>query len=68
MEKEGRVVLKLLIDQTGKLREVEVLEGASFGFTEAAVEAVQKSIFAPARLKGEKIAAWAILPVRFRLE
>lgn len=68
MEKEGRVVLKLLIDQTGKLRKVEVLEGAAFGFTEAAVEAVQKSIFAPARRKGEKIAAWAILPVRFRME
>jgi periplasmic protein TonB len=68
MEKEGRVVLKLLIDPTGKLREVEVLEGAAFGFTESAIEAVRKSVFAPARRKGEAISAWAVLPVRFNLE
>jgi periplasmic protein TonB len=68
MEKEGKVVLKLLIDQAGKLREVEVLEGAAFGFTEAAIEAVRKSVFAPARRNGEQISAWAVLPVRFTLE
>jgi periplasmic protein TonB len=68
LEKEGRVVLKLLIDQSGNLRSVEVIEPASFGFTEAAVEAVRKSTFAPARRNGEGVLSWAVLPIRFRLE
>ena len=68
LEKEGRVVLKLLIDQTGKLRSVEVIESAPFGFTEAAVEAVRMSTFAPARRNGEGVLSWAILPIRFNLE
>lgn len=68
LEKEGRVVLKLLIDQAGNLRSVEVVEPAPFGFTEAAVEAVRKSTFAPARRYGEGVLSWAVLSIRFRLE
>ena len=68
LEKEGRVVLKLLIDQAGNLRSVEVVESAPFGFTEAAVEAVRKSTFAPARRYGEGVSSWAVLSIRFNLE
>jgi len=66
--KEGKVILKLLIDRNGKLQNVEVVEHAGFGFTEAAVAAVKKSTYAPARHNGEKIAARALLPVRFHLQ
>ncbi|MBU2226923.1 MAG: energy transducer TonB [Proteobacteria bacterium] len=68
LEKEGRVVLKLLIDHAGNLRSVEVIEPAPFGFTEAAIEAVRKSTFVPARRNGEGVSSWAVLPIRFRLE
>ncbi len=68
LEKEGRVVLKLLIDHAGNLRNVEVIEPAPFGFTEAAVEAVRKSTFAPARRNGERVSSWAVLSIRFNLE
>ena len=65
--KEGRVVLRLTIDEEGNLLEVEVVEGAGFGFTEAAVAAVKKSTFLPAR-KGEKtVKSKALLPIRFFL-
>jgi len=66
--KEGRVVLKLLIDMKGKVQDIEIIEAAGFGFTEAAIEAIRKSSFTPAYRNGEKVAARAILPIRFNLE
>jgi TonB family protein len=66
--KEGRVMLKLLIDASGKLQNIEVIEAAGFGFTDAAVEAVKKSTYAPGYRNGEKVASKALLPVRFELQ
>lgn len=66
--KEGKIVLKLLIDKNGRLLEVEVVESAGFGFTEAAVAAVKNSTYAPARRNGEKVTTRALIPVRFRLQ
>ena len=66
--KEGRVVLKLLIDQYGQLQNVEVIEGAGFGLLEAAITAVKKSTYAPAHRNGERVATKAILPIRFHLD
>lgn len=66
--KEGRVILKLLIDVRGTVQAIEIVESAGYGFTEAAMEAVRKSTFAPACRNGEKITARAILPIRFHLK
>ncbi len=65
--KEGRVVLRLTIDANGKLSGVEVIEGAGYGFTEAAVEAVKKSTFTPAVLNGKAVMSRALLPIKFTL-
>jgi|APFre7841882724_1041349.scaffolds.fasta_scaffold00703_9 protein TonB len=65
--KEGKVVLKLLIDKNGSLKNIEVIEPSGFGFTEAAVSAITKSSFTPAHRNGEKIASRALLAVRFIL-
>jgi protein TonB len=66
--KEGKVVLKLTIDENGNLLDVEVMDKAGYGFTEAAVEAVKKSTFLPAKKDGKPIASRALLPIRFQLE
>jgi TonB family protein len=66
--KEGKVILKLLIDMNGKLQNVEVVEPAGFGFTEAAVAAVKNSTYAPANRNGERVTTTALLPVRFYLQ
>jgi protein TonB len=68
LNQEGRVLLKLTIDEKGNLLNVEVIEKADYGFTEAAVEAVKKSTFLPAKKDGKSIASRALLPIRFRLE
>jgi protein TonB len=66
--REGKVVLRLTIDKNGNLQNVEVIDGAGYGFTEAAVEAVKKSTFLPAKKDGKPVASRALLPIRFRLE
>lgn len=66
--REGRVVLRLTIDAGGFLTAVEVLEDPGYGFAAAAVDAVKKSRFRPARHEGRPIIAKAILPVRFTLQ
>ena len=68
MGKEGRVVLKLLIDRNGKLQQVDVVESAPYGFTEAAMEAAWRSTYLPAQHNGVYVPTLAILPVRFKLE
>ncbi len=66
--KEGNVLLRLTIDEKGNLLNVEVIEKAGYGFTEAAVEAVKKSAFLPAKKDGKPIPCRAILPVKFQLK
>ncbi|MBN1662779.1 MAG: energy transducer TonB [Deltaproteobacteria bacterium] len=66
--KEGKVVLKLLIDMQGKLQDIEVVESPWLGFTEAAVEAIKKSSFSPGRRNGKLVPSKATLCIRFHLK
>jgi len=66
--KEGRVVLRLTIDAGGNLRGVEVVQGAGFGFEEAAVTAVKRSSFRPANVQGQAVSSVARLPIRFAIK
>lgn len=65
--KEGKVVLRLTIDNSGNLVDIEVIKKADYGFTEAAIEAVKKSTFLPAKKDGKPVASKAILPISFIL-
>ncbi|NOY64412.1 MAG: TonB family protein [Nitrospirae bacterium] len=65
---EGKVVLKLRIDEKGSLKGVEVIEPGGFGFTDAALRAVRQSSFIPAHRNGRPVPAEAILTVKFRLK
>lgn len=64
--RDGLVVLQAVIDRQGRVREVQVLRGAPFGMTEAAVEAVRSWRFRPATRDGEPVAVFYQLTVRFR--
>jgi len=65
--KEGVVVLKLSISETGHLTHVELVEDPGHGFAEAAIEAVRSSSFSPAHYNGKPVAIQATLPIRFTL-
>lgn len=68
LSKQGKVVLRLLINETGRLLNVEVVEPGGYGFTESAVEAVKMSTFSPAREKGVSVTSKALLTIRFVLK
>jgi len=65
--KEGVVLLRLSISETGHLTRLEVLEDPGYGFAEAAQEAISNSSFTPAHHNGKPVAVRAILPIRFNL-
>lgn len=65
--KEGKVVLRLTLDCSGALKQVEVVEEGGYGFTEAAIRAASRSTFSPARRNGTLVASRVLLPVRFVL-
>jgi len=66
--KQGKVVLRLTIDEKGNLVNVEVIEDAGYGFAEAAIAAVKKSTFIPATFNGKPVKSRALLPMKFALE
>jgi periplasmic protein TonB len=51
---EGKVLTRLLLDETGKVRQVRVIKPAGHGFDERAVEALKKYKFSPARTSDGK--------------
>jgi len=66
--KEGRVLLRLHIDETGRLINLEIVERAGYGFDEAALSAIRASSFKPATKDGIPVPSIVYLPVRFVLE
>jgi len=65
--KEGVVVMLLTIDESGRLKSVEIVEKAGSGFDDEALEAVKSSTYLPATLDGRAVPSRAKLKVRFQL-
>jgi protein TonB len=64
---EGRVRVRIEVDATGAVSNVEVLEGLGHGLDEAAIEAVRGARFDPALRCGEAVSATFTISVRFTL-
>lgn len=66
---EGATFLKVRIREDGLVGEVLVTRSAGHALLDqAAVEAVRRWRFEPARRGAEPVAVWVSLPIRFRLE
>ena len=63
----GNVVLNLLIDDQGRVRQVEVLQGPGFGLDEAAVSAARQFLFRPAKMGDKSVAVRIRYTYRFVL-
>lgn len=66
-ELEGTVVLDVLIDDQGKVRQVSVIEGESEFRNEAQI-AMKKFLFKPARVEGKPVAVRIRYSLKFLLE
>jgi len=64
--KEGKIVLKFVVDKNGKAKNIEV-ESSTHDeiFEESAVKALKKWRFAPGEKNGEKVSTLVYLPVRY---
>ncbi|MCB1198435.1 MAG: TonB family protein [Deltaproteobacteria bacterium] len=64
---EGKVVLNVLIDDLGKVRNVKVIEDPGFGMAEKAKEAMFGYVFQPAKISGKPVAVEVRYVVTFEL-
>lgn len=53
---EGKVVMELLIDATGSVRQAKLISGPGFGLNEAALSAIRNFRFRPAEVDGKAVA------------
>src|ERR1700730_12373685 len=63
----GTVVLQLIVDATGKAREIHVVRSLGLGLDEKAIEAVNKWKFRPGYKGGQAVSVQATIEVNFRL-
>ena len=65
----GRVMVRVLIDEAGQPRSVQVSQSSGHPrLDEAAVAAVQKARFKPHTENGKAVSVWALIPANFDLE
>ncbi len=64
---QGKVRVRALLDKTGRVVKTVVQPGAHPLLADAAVEALQKTSFTPAKENNQPVAVWIEIPVDFRL-
>ena len=66
--KDGRVVLSILLDSDGKVRDVRLLQGSYEALNEVALRKVKGAVFTPAYNEDNKtVSCKMTLPIRFEL-
>lgn len=65
---QGTVVMDLLVDAAGRVRQVTLLEGPGYGMNEAAMEAAKGFAFTPARIGEQPVAVRIRYAYRFVIE
>lgn len=65
---QGAVVFDILIDASGKVRDIKLLEGLGSGLDEAAMAAIKGFVFEPAAIEGKPVAVRIRYAYRFVLE
>lgn len=66
---QGTVIVMAFIDSTGRVTETIVHKGIpNTGLDESAMNAIRKTLFKPAKLRGRPVGVWIAVPIRFRLK
>lgn len=65
---EGRVILKVLVLEDGKVGAIQVMESSHPLLVDNAVDAVCRSVFSPATRDGIPVAATVVMPFVFSLD
>ena len=65
---EGRVILKLHVNEHGGVTWVKVVKGVRADLDSAAVDAAKKTSFKPAIYKDEPVSVWIAVPIEFKMQ
>lgn len=65
---EGKVFLKILVNENGDPEKIEVLKSDNESLNEASIEAVKKTKFSPAIANNKPIKTWVVVPLVFKLK
>lgn len=65
---EGKVLIKILVDENGNIDATNVIKGIGYGCDEAAEKAARSCKFTPAKKDGKNVKAQVVLPVQFKLK
>ena len=66
--REAVVIVTFTVDVDGKAIDIEVAEPKGFGFDQAAIDAIERWRFTPAKKDGESIPMRVRQPIRFNLD
>jgi protein TonB len=61
----GYVVLRIVVEANGSVGTIDVMMPGPAGMTEAAVDAVRRWTYRPARIAGQQVAVWKVVRIRF---
>ncbi len=64
---EGTVLCGVLVDAGGRVCEVRIVSGVTPLLDQAAIAAAWTAGFKPATRKGNRVAAWVVIPIEFSL-
>lgn len=66
---EGTVVLEVLVNRDGKVKDLRMLKSSGYDILDsAAEESVREWVFEPGSVGGRKVDMWVRVPVRFELK
>jgi TonB family protein len=61
----AEVMLRIVVEGSGSVGRIDVLIAGPAGMTEAAVDAVRRWTYRPARIHGQPVAVWKVVRIRF---
>jgi TonB family protein len=64
---EGKATANVLIDKTGKVQKVYILQVDNEVFRQAAIDALMKAIYIPAKQEGTPLRLWITQTISFKL-
>ncbi len=66
---EGTIIVQVFVDKKGRVKETSILKGIpNTGLDEAAIAAIRKTRFRPAKQRERAVGVWISIPVNFRLK
>ena len=65
---EGRVTVRMIVDETGQMVDPEVIKGLGHGCDQEVLRVIRGARFEPGRVNGEPVKVWHTLYFEFKIE